>query len=71
MIVLKEGRNFTSEEVLKIISEMDNGERIDLLKALYYKHFDRGIIKEQVEEERRILRMYYDGALIEVDEDEY
>ncbi|MGE7185584.1 hypothetical protein ACQKKK_16890 [Peribacillus sp. NPDC006672] len=32
----------TAEEVLKLISELNNGEKINLLSAMYDKYYDGG-----------------------------
>jgi len=55
----------SASEILALISEMENGEKIELLRELYYRHFDKGISQEQLTEEARILEMYYGGELVE------
>lgn len=41
----------TSEEILKLIDEMENAERWKLVEELYYKFFDKGEEPEEEEEE--------------------
>lgn len=42
----------TAEQLLKAIEEMENGERIKLLDALFHKHFDNRPPKEVMDRER-------------------
>ena len=41
----------TSEEILKLIDEMENAERWKLVEELYYKFFDKGEEPDEEEEE--------------------
>ncbi|MCT1905262.1 hypothetical protein [Oceanobacillus sojae] len=52
----------TADELLKAINEMENGERIKLLKALSEKHFGR---KPSIDE---IRKLNYDAMYGDEDE---
>jgi hypothetical protein len=54
-----------AEQVMKIIEDMDNGERIKLLKALSEKHFGR---KPTIEE---IRKLNYEALYGDDDEEEW
>ncbi len=49
---------------------MENIERNKFLDKIYEEYFNTGIPREQVEKDIKILEAYYNGELIEV-EDEY
>lgn len=42
----------TAEEIMKVIEEMDNGERIKLLNTLFDHYFDSRPSKEQIIREK-------------------
>lgn len=56
----------TADQILKAMNEMENGERIKLLKALSEKHFGR---KPSIDEIRKLNYEAMYGDEDEVDED--
>ncbi|WP_300854663.1 hypothetical protein [uncultured Clostridium sp.] len=60
----------TSDELYAFFKSMENIERNKFLDKIYEEYFNTGIPREQVEKDIKILEAYYNGELIEV-EDEY
>jgi hypothetical protein len=49
---MKGAFKMNAEDILREIEQMDNGERIKLLEALFDKHFDNRPPKEVLEREK-------------------
>ena len=61
----------TAVELRDLMDKMENIEKNRFLDKLYDDYFDKRIPFEILKERERIISMYLDGELVEVEQHEY
>jgi hypothetical protein len=60
----------TADALFAQMEKMENIEKNKFLDRIYDEYFDKGIPFETLAEHGRILEMYYDGELVEAEQDD-